>query len=268
MRGGLGETREKETPEGPRLPLHLPGGVQPSWLSPHHGQGQRRGQEGLRAHLCPTGLLRPQSAQERCADLWPPRCPIGLSPQRTRSRAAIPGPSPPATLLSTKELRGFLKPSTEQRQTFSRCWRLVLRPQWLDVMPGRVCLQFRRPGVDPQVGKIPWRRAQQPTPVSLPGESHGQRSLVGCSPGGCTESGTTERLNLVTLMPCDFFPGVRCLRCFLGCSSRVPFPADASVPKARSAVGMWRAQCCCPSLHMAPTLPSQAPEVMTKPSWS
>ena len=31
---------------------------------------------------------------------------------------------------------------------------------------------------DPWVGKIPWRRAWQPTPVSLPGESHGQRSLV------------------------------------------------------------------------------------------
>ena len=34
----------------------------------------------------------------------------------------------------------------------------------------------------PWVGKIPWRRAWQPTPVFLPGESHGQRSLAGCSP--------------------------------------------------------------------------------------
>ena len=33
------------------------------------------------------------------------------------------------------------------------------------------------------VRKDPWRRAWQPTPVFLPGESHGQRSLVGCSPG-------------------------------------------------------------------------------------
>ena len=37
-----------------------------------------------------------------------------------------------------------------------------------------------------------WRRKWQPTPVFLPGESHGQRSLVGCSPWGCTESDTTE----------------------------------------------------------------------------
>ena len=36
------------------------------------------------------------------------------------------------------------------------------------------------------VGKTPWRRARHPTPVSLPAESHGQRSLVGCSPRGRT----------------------------------------------------------------------------------
>ena len=35
-----------------------------------------------------------------------------------------------------------------------------------------------RSGFDPLVGKIPWRRAWQPTLVFLPGESHGQRSLV------------------------------------------------------------------------------------------
>ena len=35
---------------------------------------------------------------------------------------------------------------------------------------------------DPWVGKIPWRRAWKPTLVLLPGESHGQRSLVGYSP--------------------------------------------------------------------------------------
>ena len=39
--------------------------------------------------------------------------------------------------------------------------------------------QCRRHGFDPWVGKIPWQRKWQPTPVFLPGESHGQRSLVG-----------------------------------------------------------------------------------------
>ena len=42
---------------------------------------------------------------------------------------------------------------------------------------------------------LSWRRAQQPTPVFLPGESHGQRSPVGYSPRGHKESDTTERLH-------------------------------------------------------------------------
>ena len=42
----------------------------------------------------------------------------------------------------------------------------------------------------------PWRREWQPTPVFSPGESHGQRSLVGYSPWGHTESDTTEQLIL------------------------------------------------------------------------
>ena len=49
------------------------------------------------------------------------------------------------------------------------------------------CRRHKRHRFDPWVGKIPWRRAWQPTPVSLPGESHGQRSLEGYSPQGCKE---------------------------------------------------------------------------------
>ena len=41
---------------------------------------------------------------------------------------------------------------------------------------------------------VHWRRQWQPTPVLLPGESHGRRSLVGCSPRGRKDSDTTERL--------------------------------------------------------------------------
>ena len=40
--------------------------------------------------------------------------------------------------------------------------------------------------------KILWKRAWQPTPVFLPGESHGQRSQAGCSPQGPTELDTIE----------------------------------------------------------------------------
>ena len=60
-----------------------------------------------------------------------------------------------------------------------------------------VCLQCGRPGFDPWVGKICWRRKWQSTPVLLPGKSHGQRSLVGYSPWSRKESDTTERLHLL-----------------------------------------------------------------------
>ena len=46
------------------------------------------------------------------------------------------------------------------------------------------CRRRKRHGFDPWVRKIPWRRAWQPTPVFLPGEFPGQRSLVGYSPWG------------------------------------------------------------------------------------
>ena len=45
---------------------------------------------------------------------------------------------------------------------------------------------------DPCVGKILWRKAWRPTPVFLPGESHGQRTLVGYSPWCHAELDTTE----------------------------------------------------------------------------
>ena len=48
-----------------------------------------------------------------------------------------------------------------------------------------------RNGFDPWIGKIPWRKARQRTPV-LPGILHGQRSVAGCSPWGHRESDTTE----------------------------------------------------------------------------
>ena len=51
---------------------------------------------------------------------------------------------------------------------------------------------------DPWVGKILWRRKWQPTPVLLPGKSHGWRSLVGYSLWGRKELDTTERLHSLT----------------------------------------------------------------------
>ena len=56
-------------------------------------------------------------------------------------------------------------------------------------------IQCRRPWFDRWVGKIPWRRKWQPTPVVLPGKSDGRRSLVGYIPWGRKELDTTERLH-------------------------------------------------------------------------
>ena len=62
-----------------------------------------------------------------------------------------------------------------------------------------ICLQYGRPGFDPWVRKIRWRRKWQPIPVLLPGKSHGWRSLAGYSPWGRKDSDTTERLHFTSL---------------------------------------------------------------------
>ena len=54
------------------------------------------------------------------------------------------------------------------------------------------CRRHRRHEFDPWVGKTPWKRTWQPNPVSLPGQFHGQRSLLGYSPWGLKEADTTE----------------------------------------------------------------------------
>ena len=56
------------------------------------------------------------------------------------------------------------------------------------------------------VGKVPWRRKWQPTPVFLPRESRGQRSLAGYSPWGRKKSDTTERLIFIILLWVAHFP--------------------------------------------------------------
>ena len=54
---------------------------------------------------------------------------------------------------------------------------------------------LRRPRFSPWSGEVPWSREWQPTPVSLPGKSHGQRSLVGYSSWGRRELDTTEYMS-------------------------------------------------------------------------
>ena len=80
---------------------------------------------------------------------------------------------------------------------FLRC---VWLTRWLRQQG--ICLQCRRSDFDLWVRNIPWRREWLPTPVFLPGEFHGQRSLVGYSARGCKESDTTEQLTLSDLYRC------------------------------------------------------------------
>ena len=69
-------------------------------------------------------------------------------------------------------------------------------PWWL----GRysICRVVAGGGFSAWVGKASWRRNWQPTPVLLPGDSHGRRSLAGCSPRGREEADTTERPHLTS----------------------------------------------------------------------
>ena len=62
----------------------------------------------------------------------------------------------------------------------------------LSIMPSRLPRRHKRRGLDPWVGRILCSRKWQPTPVFLPGESHGQRSLVVHSPWGHKNLDTTE----------------------------------------------------------------------------
>ena len=69
-------------------------------------------------------------------------------------------------------------------------------PRWLSGKESTCqCRRCRRWRFNPWAGKIPWRRKWKPAPVFLPGESHGQRSLVGYSPWGHKQSDMSERLS-------------------------------------------------------------------------
>ena len=64
--------------------------------------------------------------------------------------------------------------------------------------PACQCRRCRRQRFDPWVRKIPWSGKWQPTPVFLPGEFHGQRSLVGYSPQSRRELDMTEHMHAHT----------------------------------------------------------------------
>ena len=102
--------------------------------------------------------------------------------------------------------------------------------------------QFRRRkrhGLDPWVRKIPWKRTWQPTPVFLPGEPHGQRSLVGYSPWGRKSWTWKLKVKVKSLSRVRLFvtpwtiayqapPSMRFSR--QECWSGLPFPSPGDLP--------------------------------------
>ena len=105
--------------------------------------------------------------------------------------------------------RCFMTPICHQLQIFVGVSQVVLVVKNLLANAGDIM----RHGFDPWGGKIPCRRAGQPTPIFLPGESHGQRSLAGYSPRGQKELNTTEVLQhsveiFLDLLCWTHFPGI------------------------------------------------------------
>ena len=79
-------------------------------------------------------------------------------------------------------------------------------PKWLSGKESTcLCRRCRRCGFNPWVRKISWRRKWQPTPVFLPGKSHGQKSLVGYSPWRCRELDMTKWLSMHKLKNKDIW---------------------------------------------------------------
>ena len=95
--------------------------------------------------------------------------------------------------------------------------------------PACQCWRCKRCRFDLRVGEIPCRRAWQPTPLFLPGESHGQRKLMGYSPQGRKEPDTDEvtqhaRLHTDIYYPVTIFFQV----CFCRSFPYLVFPAQRS----------------------------------------
>ena len=107
----------------------------------------------------PTGMgVEGHSGQRQGSQ----RCWLSWPEGRSTERCSSHGSRRPCLTSETLELCKYLQ----------ACW----------LKQERIHLQCRKTRFDPWVGKIPWRRKWRPTPVFLPGQSHGQRSLAGYSP--------------------------------------------------------------------------------------
>ena len=166
------------------------------------GRGER--------HVPHSLLLRIQSAgpisRSREQGDTVPSIPVLLAPRRLRERSATAWcldqqcrkPALAERRQRTKQLPVSASALRGQSSRLGRRRTMIrhLGPRATPWLSHRESAQCRRPGLDPWVAKIPWRRERLPTPVFWPGKSHGQKSLEGSSPRGRKELDTTERLNL------------------------------------------------------------------------
>ena len=102
-------------------------------------------------------------------------------------------------ILKTRNQKGFVLTAANLKQSlwlYMTSWSVVGFPGGTSGKePTCQCRKHKRCRFNPWVGNILWQRAWQPTLVSVPGESHGERSLGGYSPWGCKESDMTDRLS-------------------------------------------------------------------------
>ena len=131
-------------------PSHVGSGRCNHWAGP--GRCRRDGRGYCHIHWC------------RCHTL-----PLRRWRKAAVSQLAVPVALTPVTSLAQQRSRARFKFSTDFPGGAS------------SKEPACQCRRPKRCGFDPWVGKIPWRRVGQPSPVFLPGESHGQKSLVGYS---------------------------------------------------------------------------------------
>ena len=117
---------------------------------------------------------------------------------------------PGVGLMSHVAVLGFPSGTSGKEPAANSDHRVAKSQTWLSDWTELKRLRF-----NPWVGKIPWRRAWQPTPAFLPGESHGQRSLAGYSPRGHTKSDLTEAAEHTLTQGSSIFSFLRSLHTVL-----------------------------------------------------
>ena len=97
---------------------------------------------------------------------------------------------PSYSLHCLKPLPSLCPVNRENRNKLMHLWSVNQRQGLLWWLSGKEsACQYRRYRFHLWVRMIPWRRRWQPSPIFLPGKSHGQRSLVSISPRGCKIAG-------------------------------------------------------------------------------